>query len=56
MQTQQEAIKEIEVKTNQYQKENDIEFKKNKHNINVVLRGDTKIFMRTNVLNLQKIF
>ncbi len=28
MQTQQEAIKEIEVKTNQYQKENDIEFKK----------------------------
>jgi len=44
MQIQQEVIKEIEAKTNQYQKQNDIEFKKNKHNINVVLRGNIKYF------------
>jgi len=44
MHTQQEAIKELEAKKNQYQKQNDIEFKKNKHNINVVLKGDNKYF------------
>ena len=37
-------IKEIEVRTNQYHLDNEIEFKKNKHNINVILTGDNKYY------------
>ena len=44
MQTQEKTIKEIEIKTNQYHLENEIEFKKNKHNINVVLTGYEKYY------------
>ena len=44
MQTQENTIKEIEVKTNQYHLDNEIEFKKNKHNINVILRGNNKYY------------
>ena len=44
MQTQKQIIQEIEVKTNQYHLDNEMEFKKNKENINVVLRGDTKYY------------
>ena len=44
MQTQEKTIKEIETKTNQYHLDNEIEFKKNKHNINVILRGYNKYY------------
>ena len=33
MQTQEQVIKDLETKTNQYHLDNEIEFKKNKHNI-----------------------
>ena len=39
-----ETIKEIEIKTNQYHLENEIEFKKNKHNVNVRLSGNNKYY------------
>jgi len=44
MQTQQQVIKDLETKTNQYHKNNEIEFKQNKQNINITLRGDNKYY------------
>jgi len=44
MQTQEQVIKNLETKTNQYHKNNEIEFKQNKQNINITLRGDNKYY------------
>ena len=39
-----QVIKDLETRTNKYQKENDIKFKKNKENINFRLQGDNKYY------------
>ena len=39
-----EIIKDLETRTNKYQKENDIKFKKNKENINFRLQGGDKYY------------
>ena len=41
---EQEAIKDIETRTNKYQIANDLEFNKNKKNINFILRGKNKYY------------
>ena len=41
---EQEAIKDIETKTSKYQIANDIEFARNKKNINFILRGKNKYY------------
>ena len=41
---EQEAIKDIETRTNKYQIANDLEFNQNKKNINFILRGNTKYY------------
>ena len=39
-----EIIKDLETRSNKYQKENDIKFKENKKNINFRLQGDNKYY------------
>ena len=39
-----EIIKDLETRTNKYQKENDIKFKENKKNINFRLQGNNKYY------------
>jgi len=41
---EQEAIKDIETRTNKYQIANDLEFNQNKKNINFILRGKNKYY------------
>ena len=41
---EQEAIKDIEARTNKYQIANDLEFNQNKKNINFILRGKNKYY------------
>ena len=41
---QQEIINDLENKANEYQKRNDIEFARNKKNINFILRGKNKYY------------
>ena len=41
---QQETITHLESKANEYQRNNDIEFTRNKKNINVILRGNNKYY------------
>jgi hypothetical protein len=42
--TTEKVLQEIEKKTSQYHKENELEFKRNKRNINVILRGYNKYY------------
>ena len=44
MNQQETIINDLENKANEYQKRNDIEFARNKKNINFILGGDNKYF------------